>query len=497
MRIISKIFSCLVALVILCACGDKPTAPLKEFVVREVVPCSHISQDLEIKFSFDQSDSGKQLRYSVVSNADWIKSIDTSSNEIIKLSVEENSGNIRTAKITLSALGYKSVNIEIKQYGIPAEEANHTLMFYFFGTSLNRYFKANIADATAAIKSGILGVNNRVIYFRQESKNEGYIAEVCYDLTSGECFENIIEEGIIIDDELISTEFISNIIDKMGTAAPAKRYGMVIAGHGQGWITREVLNGVGGVALLNYSEPLFVPALGAEVTRALGENNVQVNPDELAEGINNSVIDIDYLLFDACFMSSIEAIYELRNSANYIIASPCEIMGKGFPYERTLPHLFKDDGMVTDYTAAAESYHLYYRDEYHSSMRCGSIAVYDCSEIEALRDATKEVVRSAKSLDITSTLQTYEGKNPHYFYDFGEWVNAIATDSNAQSAFNTQLNKTVIAKYSLESFYSAYGSYGNYPIDLEVYSGVTTSAPSTILQPHWVETEWYKSVWEL
>lgn len=152
---------------------------------------------------------------------------------------------------------------------------------------------------------------------------------------------------------------------------------------------------------------------------------------------------------------------------------------------------------MTDYIAAAESYYLYYRDEYTSDSRCGSIAVYDCSEIEALRDATKEIVKSAKEEYDTHNLQTYEGQPSHYFYDFGEWANVVATDDAALQSFNTQLNKTVIAKFTLNSFYTAYGSYGTRPINVEVYSGVTTSAPSEVLNSHWQETEWYKSVWQL
>lgn len=497
MRFIDRFFTYLVVLVALSACNRTPDTPLKMFNVDSLVQCSRLNQNIEIKFSFDDSDIGKHISYSAVESVDWITAIDTSTQGSIIATIEENNGDTRKGTITLSASGYKSAQIEIKQYGAPAEEATHTLMFYFFGTSLNRYFKGNIEDAMTAIETGILGVNNRVIYFRQESTSEGYIAELCYDMDSGVCSECILESDIIIEGHPIAPSFMTTIINKMATYAPAKRYGMVLAGHGQAWITRETLNGASGVAVSSCREPLFEPAFGAETTRAFGENNVQVNPSEIAEGINNSIADIDYILFDACFMSNIETIYELRNSANYIIASPCEIMGKGFPYERTLPHLFKDDGQMSDYAAAAESYYLYYRDEYNSSSRCGSIAVYDCNEVESLKDATKNVVKSAQSIDDVSTLQTYEGKNPHYFYDFGEWANRVATDSNALKDFNTQLDKTVIAKYTLDSFYSAYGSYGTYPINTEVYSGVTTSAPSSPLNSYWVETEWYKSVWEL
>ena len=497
MKLIFRLFTCISALTLLGACDLKPEAPLKEFRIEGVAQCSHNSPQAVIKFSFDETDSNTKIRCSAVDNVDWITELDTSNSGEIIVHIEENSGETRTATITLSAAGYKSAKIEFKQYGAPTEVASHTLMFYFFGRSLDRYFKGNIEDAIKAIESGILGVNNRVILFRQEDKSTAYIAELLYDIESGKCSENIMETGITIEGNPIKPEFITKVIDKMASIAPAERYGLVMAGHGQAWLTREMLNGSTGISTYSLTAPLFVPAEGAEVTRAFGESNVQVNPGEIAEGINNSIADIDYILFDACFMSNIESIYELRNSANYIIASPCEIMGKGFPYERALPYLFINEGANSDYAAAAESYYLYYRDSYNSASRCGSVAVYDCSEIEALKDATKEVVKSAKELENSSSLQTYDGQNPHYFYDFGEWVNAIGTDREAVNRFNNQLEKTIIAKYTLDSFYSAYGSYGTYPIDINVYSGVTTSAPSTKLNTYWMQTEWYKSVWEL
>ena len=497
MRLIFKIFACAAALIFVGGCNHVPETTLKQFQVNSNIQCSYINQEVTIKFELDPSDKDNNIRYTAVDNVDWISYLDTSRSGEIIAHIDENSGNARTATITLSATGYKSAKISLKQFGVPTEVATHTLMFYFFGTSLDRYFKGNIEDAIKAIEGGILGVNNRVVFFRHKNRTTGYIAELVYDISSGKCTEKIIESDIIIEDNPIKPEFITKIIDKMASSAPAERYGMVMAGHGQGWITREMLNGASGISTLNHTAPLFTPAVGAEVTRAFGESNVQVNPGEIAEGINNSIVDIDYILFDACFMSNIETIYELRNSANYIIASPCEIMGKGFPYERTLPHLFANDGANSDYAAAAESYYLYYRDSYSGNSRCGSVAVYECSEIEALKDATKELVKSAKTLEKTSSLQTYEGQNPHYFYDFGEWANVVATDTEARNSFNNQLDKVVVAKYTLDSFYSAYGSYGTYPIDTEIYSGVTTSAPSSILSSYWKQTEWYKSVWEL
>lgn len=460
------------------------------------VVCAYAEQSVEVKYNVHENILNSDTKFSARSSEPWVTIEDTSNIGTIRLRVEENDGESRKAKITISAPGCVSTSFTLMQYRAPAAETNHTLMFYFFGTSLGRYFNTNTNDAIDAIDKGILGGNNRVLIFRQKSQNKAYISELCYDVEGYEC----IEHRIVDDIEIPSTttpEDIASHIAQMAEIAPSKRYGIVFAGHGQGWITREIINQDHDISTFGAGYNPWIPAVGAEVTRAFGENNVQVNIVELAQGIEASNIKFDYLIFDACFMANIEALYDLRNTANYIIASPCEIMGNGFPYHRTLPYLFDNDGLTTDYDGAANSYHKYYKDEYTGSTRCGSITVFDCSQIEPLADATREVVKSAKKEYDTNGLQTYEGQHIHHFYDFGQWANTVATDSEAIDKFNAQMQRCIIATYTLPTFYSAYGSYGIFNIDLDVYTGVTTSAPSQAYPNGWRQTNWYKAVWEL
>ena len=477
------------AITLLSSCNDKNHNTLYAIQVEKNYGCTYDPQTIEIEYQL----MGEPTMVSATTSADWILNIDTATEGKITLDVAANESVERSTTLTISAAGHVTAKVKITQIGVP-QQASHTLMFYFFGTSLSRYFKTNIDDAKAAIMEGALGSNNRVIYLLQTGKSTAHVVEICYLPGSNECIERDLET-IKLDATLITTDDIAANIAKMAEYAPADRYGIVMAGHGQGWIPREVLNGSGGISSFSVTPDVWLPAAGAEVTRALGENNVQVNPSEIAEAIDKSGVELDYILFDACFMSNIEAAYDLREAANYIIASPCEIMGKGFPYHRTLSHLFADNGNTTDYVRAAETYYIFYRDEYTSSSRCGSIAVYDCAEIKALAETTKRVIASAKEEYSKSKLQTYEGQSKHQFYDFGQWVNVVATDESALAAFNAQLENTVIAKFSLPSFYSAYGSYGTYPIDLDIYSGVTTSAPSEAYPNAWRKTNWYNYVW--
>ena len=46
------------------------------------------------------------------------------------------------------------------------------------------------------------------------------------------------------------------------------------------------------------------------------------------------------MLFDACYMQSVEVIYQLRDRTDYFIGSPTEIPGPGAPYEAVVPALF-------------------------------------------------------------------------------------------------------------------------------------------------------------
>ena len=488
MKILRNIALLLSLVALLMGCEPLPSNYVT-VVVDSSVTCTYDAHTFDLRYNIKPSIDGTMETIGRYTTADdsWVESVDCTEEGILHIQVAANEGAGRSTNITLNGENFRSVTITINQMAAPSAMVDRTLIFHFFGTSLGRYFTTNIEDAMTAIGNGALGTNNRVVCIKQSSATNGTIFELCYNPDNKSVIERHIKD-FTLSSSLVSTADIGAIIAEAAKAAPTNSYAMVFAGHGTGWIPRVLADSSVSTLALGYDA--WIPAEGAEVTRHFGESNVKLDISEIAESIEYSGIELDYILFDACFMSNIEAVYDLRNSAKYIIASPCEIMGKGFPYHRTLPHLF---GESYNLRSAAESYYLFYRDEYNSSARCGSVALYDCAEVEALAEATKLVMQSA-NLDIdTSTLQTYEGQAVHHFYDFGEWVRSVATDPEALKAFDEQLNRTVIAKFTLPTFYSAYGSYGTYDINEEVYSGVTTSAPSEAYPVEWKESNWYKA----
>ncbi len=449
------------------------------------------SEQQQLTVNYEIANAAGSGGISVSADDEWITAIDLSTTGTIAFRVEQNDLPImRSTTLHAAFPGAATVDIAVDQLPTPPAEAEQTLIYYFMGTSLNRFFDYNIEDAKTAIEGDILG-QSRVLYLRQKSRTEAIICELRYDPNEGGCIEQQID-AIAIPETQATADDMARNLRHIIEIAPARRYGLIVAGHSTGWVRKDADGGSSTTFGLSHDD-LWTPAAGAETTRTFGENNVKMDIEELAEGIAGAGVGFDYIIFDACFMSNIEALYDLRHAARYIIASPCEIMGRGFPYHRTLPHLMADKGRRSDLAAAAESYWLYYRDEYMGAARCGSVTLIDCAELEPLAESARTLLATASEHYDAASLQTYEGMTTHTFYDFGEFCSVVATDKAALDRFEEQLSRCVIATYTLPTFYSALGSYGTYTIDEEVYSGVTTSLPSELYRDAIKRTAWWKA----
>ena len=103
--------------------------------------------------------------------------------------------------------------------------------------------------------------------------------------------------------------------------------GLVLWSHGSAWLPESVS--------LASQRATAVKSFGLDQTMANNENhNAEMDIRKLAIILNN--YHFDFILFDACFMASIEVFYELRNTTDYIIASPTEVLATGFPYKDTI-----------------------------------------------------------------------------------------------------------------------------------------------------------------
>ena len=192
----------------------------------------------------------------------------------------------------------------------------------------------------------------------------------------------------------------------------------------------------------------------------------------------------EFLLFDACFMGTIEVCHEFRNVADYLIASVMEVPAYGFPYDYFFSDLYK--GTVNGYKKVCQSFVDYYKSEYEKGKNgCwGTIALIDCSEVPSLVTQINGEITSHKdalSNYNVGNLQEYGRDGGKYIaYDLEHFIKDL-NGGEIPEAFEDQLNKTVLYKGCLEE--ARYYSY-DYDVDAENFCGLGLYIPLSS-RPKW------------
>ncbi|MBR7114646.1 MAG: hypothetical protein IKC66_01710 [Alistipes sp.] len=363
-----------------------------------------------------------------------------------------------------------------------------TIIVYMSGTSLNWAFNANVQDMETALKSNIQGNSRVVVVWQNGVAKKAEAIELVYK-------DGLIERQPLAEYELanvMSADDLSYIFNDVMRMAPATAYGLILGSHSWSWIPYADYDQIrtNGLTKAQLARLRTIELPRHLQTRFIGDPSGANKFDitTLASAIQATGKKFEYILFDACFMGNVEAAYELRNCTKYIIGSACEIMGNGFPYTKTLPHLLKNGGTTYDLKAAAQSFHEHYKSTLKYS---GTVALIACSQLDALAAEMKQVNQSIKDDYDRSALQTYEGGTNHIFFDLGDYVDKACTDAAAVSSFKAQMEKTVPAKFTLDSFWSTYVTSNHYPVTS--FSGLSTSAPSILFRESSAHTAWYKA----
>ena len=151
-------------------------------------------------------------------------------------------------------------------------------------------------------------------------------------------------------------------------------------------------------------------------------------------------MQMEYILFDDCYMHNIEVAYELRNATDYLIASTSEIMIYGMPYDRMTKYLLGNP----DYGKVCEEFNSFYTAY---TTPCGTIGVSKMSEMEDMVSLMKQINQSC-TFDTSkrNTIQDLDGYTETIFYDFGDYGNKLTCNSCNCSSGNSHCRNTEITE---------------------------------------------------
>lgn len=375
----------------------------------------------------------------------------------------------------------------------PPALADRTVLLYMPGQSLSTYYKNNIQGIHTAVTDRALGNGRMLVCWQPEKQTSAVMLEIYYDRNKRRSETKTLKT--YDDFNAGSAADVQRIFADAAELAPAQNYGLIIGCHGKAWIPAS-----GGVLpySLRSAEPdddVWTTAPGAKTTRSFGDTGYELDITELASAIETQSFRFDYLIFDDCFMANIETLYDLRRAVDYIVASPCEVMGDGFPYDRIVPHLFEGNGVLSSLEKACWEFWNLYENDWRSTIayeQSGCISLAVTAQLDALATEMRRIKDKKQAFDI-GALQYYKGNVTKLFYDLEHYVTLCCNDPGIVNDFKARMELAfpVSSRHHTASFYSAYDRRNH---SINYYSGVSVSEPepSAKYAAKNRQTNWYR-----
>ena len=257
---------------------------------------------------------------------------------------------------------------------------------------------------------------------------------------------------------------------------PADHYSLVMWSHGSGWLPQT---------------PRYT--IGVDNGRnSLSDTGMEMEVRTLAHVLQQTGRKWDYVLFDACFMQSVETAYELRSATEWCMGSPAEIPGEGAPYDVLMPTLFSP---VEEAWHIARQYH-----EYYDKQGGVVISAIRCSELEPLAQATAPIIRQLPKFPPTDGIQRYfaldyEGQWLPEFFDMGSAMHKWLGEDDYLT-WLTAARRAVPHCYASSAWYTGYDFVTPVLTDADHVLGMSMYVPveNDQLLKSFTQTRWNQAI---
>lgn len=228
---------------------------------------------------------------------------------------------------------------------------------------------------------------------------------------------------------------IRTSLNDIKTLFPSFHYGMIYSSHGFGWL----------------------PAENTIDTKALGiryqDSSLRYKETDIREFADAVPMHLDYLMLDACHMSTVEVAYQLRTCCDKLIASGAEVPSTGFDYVKMPDRLF---------SFAEPNLEQICKDYVEFSQMGATISMIDCIKIESLVNRVSSLVDKyydqiyqigvqGRESDVQRMWRFSEYK---YFYDLRDIFREAGASSSDLADLDASLSETLLYEDHTDHFLS-------------------------------------------
>lgn len=320
----------------------------------------------------------------------------------------------------------------------PAEDATpeRTILVYMAGeNNLSSFADQDLQE----MKTASLRLNDKqqlIAYVDKADNKPPFFARI----KDGQFVDSVtVEESITADPAVLE-----NALRYMRTNYPANSYGLVLWGHGTGWILSD--------DCIDYPQSR---AYGGDTgnNSSLSAGGYWMNIPAMARAIANGMVGtpLTFIMGDCCSFGCLEIAYELRNTTEYVIGSPAEVPDDGAPFDLVIPAMFITSADF--YKSVIDQYYNFYLEEYNNKPNryynrtpgdlkgySVPLAAVKSSEIGALGTSTAQLLSTISdklapegSLDLTNKMYYAIYSGIRYSYD----IYYVLKSNTAEADFNT------------------------------------------------------------
>lgn len=210
---------------------------------------------------------------------------------------------------------------------------------------------------------------------------------------------------------------VAHVLDEVLNNYPATSYGLIFFSHGTAWLPAGALKN---------------PYQSAE-TESETDTETEVSTRTVATDNSNELELTDFtaslplpdgkkwafIVFENCYMGSVEVAYELKDKTDALIASATEVVSPGMTkvYPDALPYLYEEE-------PALESFAQAYFDHWNAKTgdyRSATISVTRTERLEELATLARAAfLRWQPDEETIASLQHFNRNKWHLFFDLKE-----------------------------------------------------------------------------
>ena len=337
-----------------------------------------------------------------------------------------------------------------------AIEKDSRVVLVYIGANNN--LVSDAYNSINAMEEGMVGLDADVYVYAALAGTTPKIYKIVADQSS-EIKSTVIKT--YGDQDSANPVVMKQILQTMKSYVGGRPAGLVLWSHATNWLPNV------GVKLLSFNED-------------------RGNKTELRDLQEIIPSGLDFLLFDACSMASVEVLYQLRDKAKYTIASPAEVLSTSMPYHLVLKNLVDPD-LERGLKSTAETYFNFY-NQLTGRYRSATISVVNNAYWPDLANNVHDALTRAPLTRIyRDNLQRldFDEKSLSAGFDFLDFVHQHFLPS-ATTTIEASVSKLVIYKANTATFLGK---------PILRFSGLSCYVPNDLnkwIHPYYNTLQWAK-----